>query len=41
MRQGYVFTGAFSIHWLIATVGLTALGIATAVEGYREASASR
>ena len=38
VRQGYVFTGAFSWHWLIATVGLTSLGIATAIEGYKEAS---
>ena len=39
VRLGYLITGAFSWHWLIATVGLTALGIATAIEGYKEASA--
>ena len=40
VRQGYVITGAFSWHWLIATVGLTLLGAATAMEGYREATGS-
>ena len=40
MRIGPAFTGAFSIHWLIATTGLTVLGLATAVEGYREARSS-
>ena len=37
VRLGYLITGTFSWHWLIATTGLTALVIATAIDGYREA----
>ena len=38
VRLGYLITGVFSWHWLIATVGLTLLGIGAAIDGHREAS---
>lgn len=38
VRLGYVVTGTFSIHWLIATTGLALLGLGMAIDGYREAS---
>jgi hypothetical protein len=39
LRISPTFTGAFNIHWLIATVGLTFLGLATGREAYVEAKA--
>ena len=37
--KGYVVTGSFSIHWLLATIGLAVLGLGMAVDVYREAKA--
>lgn len=39
VRIAPAVTGQFSIHWLIATLGLAALGLATAIDVHREARA--
>lgn len=37
VRMGPALTGVLTVHWVIATTGMTLWGLAMAVEGYREA----
>jgi hypothetical protein len=37
VRISPTVTGAFNVHWLMATTGLALLGIATAAQVYRDA----
>ncbi|MBX7098250.1 MAG: hypothetical protein K1X89_11100 [Myxococcaceae bacterium] len=37
VRIGPALTGVLSIHWVLATAGMTLLGIGMALDGWREA----
>lgn len=39
LRIAPAVTGTLSIHWVAAFIGMFLVGIATAVDGYREANA--
>ena len=37
LRMAPLLSGVFNIHWVPMIIGITLLGIGTAIDGYREA----